>query len=189
MARRKASVSKTGDNVTDYRHTNVKRLNIPPAGLAARGNIAKETKLKYAHNPHLAPTLRFDASGGADRIAELIVTGRGLVGAGQDTGAVGRASCAVPTGGSPRLHCQPARDGTQPIAAPGAAPPAPVGSLRPQRRNRKFRRASLRGRRPSEHNGSSQDHQEQISGLGRSAGPAAQGQAWENAFHRPARRG
>lgn len=58
--------------VVDYRHKNVKRLNIPPAGLAARGDIVKEKKIKFAYNPHLSPALRFDPSGGADKIEELI---------------------------------------------------------------------------------------------------------------------
>ena len=56
----------------EYRHNGVTRLNIPPAGLAARGNIAKEPKLKWAYNPHLSPALRFDGTGGADKIEKLI---------------------------------------------------------------------------------------------------------------------
>ena len=56
----------------DYRHKNVTRLNIPPAGLEARGEIAREKRIKWAYNPHLAPALRFDGTGKADDIAELI---------------------------------------------------------------------------------------------------------------------
>lgn len=66
------AASKQKQSVLDYRHKGVTRLNIPPAGLAARGRIVKEPKLKWAYNPHLAPTLRFDATGGADRIEKLI---------------------------------------------------------------------------------------------------------------------
>ncbi|MBI4330442.1 MAG: hypothetical protein HY673_04075 [Chloroflexi bacterium] len=39
-----------GDKVADYRHKNVKRVNIPPAGIAARGPIVKEKK---DSDPHL----------------------------------------------------------------------------------------------------------------------------------------
>ena len=66
------SGTKTGEPVVDYRHKGVTRLNIPPAGLAARGQIVKEQKIKYAYNPHLAPALRFDATGKADNIEDLI---------------------------------------------------------------------------------------------------------------------
>ena len=72
MAKKKKTNGPAGENVVDYRHKGVTRLNIPPAGLAARGQIVKEPKLKWAYNPHLAPTLRFDAGGGADRIEKLI---------------------------------------------------------------------------------------------------------------------
>ena len=47
---------KTDDGgVLDYRY-DAKRKNIPPAGLAARGKILAEAKVKYSYNPHLAPT-------------------------------------------------------------------------------------------------------------------------------------
>ncbi|MEW6033943.1 MAG: DNA methyltransferase [Chloroflexota bacterium] len=72
MSKRRGSDPQGGDKVADYRHKNVTRLNIPPAGLAARGQIVKEKKLKYAYNPHLAPSLRFDATGKADRVEKLI---------------------------------------------------------------------------------------------------------------------
>jgi len=61
-----------GENVVDIRHTGVTRLNIPPAGLAARGEIAREKKIRYAYNPHLPPTLRFDPSGNAESVFELL---------------------------------------------------------------------------------------------------------------------
>ena len=46
MAKKKNSNGPAGENVVDYRHKGVTRLNIPPAGLAARGQIVKEPKLK-----------------------------------------------------------------------------------------------------------------------------------------------
>ncbi len=72
MAKKKNSNGPAGENVVDYRHKGVTRLNIPPAGLAARGQIVKEPKLKWAYNPHLAPSLRFDGTGKADSIEDLI---------------------------------------------------------------------------------------------------------------------
>ena len=53
MKKRKAGTNQSGEKVVDYRHTSVTRLNIPPAGLAARGHIAREKKIAYAYNPHL----------------------------------------------------------------------------------------------------------------------------------------
>ncbi|MDO8722093.1 MAG: hypothetical protein Q7J31_07665 [Syntrophales bacterium] len=72
MKKRKTDAGKAGENVVDYRHKNVTRLNIPPAGLEARGEIVKEKRIKWAYNPHLAPALRFDGTGGADDISKLI---------------------------------------------------------------------------------------------------------------------
>lgn len=72
MSKRKSNDSMNGENVVDYRHKNVMRLNIPPAGLAARGQIAREKQIKFAYNPHLSPILRFDPSGKTDRITALI---------------------------------------------------------------------------------------------------------------------
>ncbi|MBI5602605.1 MAG: hypothetical protein HY879_04550, partial [Deltaproteobacteria bacterium] len=72
MARKKKTEGTSGNGVLDLRHLGVTRLNIPPAGLTARGEILRERKLKYAYNPHLSPTLRFDGTGKADKISELI---------------------------------------------------------------------------------------------------------------------
>ncbi|OIO91917.1 MAG: hypothetical protein AUJ92_15475 [Armatimonadetes bacterium CG2_30_59_28] len=60
------------DNVVDYRHKSASRLNIPPAGLTARGDVVREKRTQFAYNPHLSPALRFDATGKADRIEKLI---------------------------------------------------------------------------------------------------------------------
>lgn len=69
---RKTRVPSAADNIADYRHKGVTRLNIPPAGLAARGQIVRESRVKFAYNPHLAPTLRFDATGKTDSVGALI---------------------------------------------------------------------------------------------------------------------
>jgi hypothetical protein len=71
MARQK-KIDKTGENVVDYRHKSVKRLNILPAGLTARGEVVREKKVRYAYNPHLALVLRFDATGKTDSVGKLI---------------------------------------------------------------------------------------------------------------------
>ncbi|MCP4200950.1 MAG: helix-turn-helix domain-containing protein [bacterium] len=57
---------------TDYRHDGETRTNIPPAKIAAEGTVPKVEKAKYAYNPHLPPVLRFDPTGAADRLQDLI---------------------------------------------------------------------------------------------------------------------
>ncbi len=63
-------------SLTDYRHTGAKRKNIPPAGLAAQGQVREVPKHRYEYNPHLPPVLRFDGSGASDRLPELLETAR-----------------------------------------------------------------------------------------------------------------
>ena len=53
MKKRKTDAGNAGESVVDYRHKNVTRLNIPPAGLEARGEIAREKRIKWAYNPSL----------------------------------------------------------------------------------------------------------------------------------------
>jgi len=68
MARRKSEAPKDGKlSVKDYRHRTAKRKNIPPAGLAAQGEIREKPKIQYFYNPHLPPVLRFDQTGGTIR--------------------------------------------------------------------------------------------------------------------------
>ena len=62
-------------SITDYRH-NSTRKNIPPAGLAAQGKIKEAPKTRYFYDPHLPPVLRFDDSGAADQLPELLQTAR-----------------------------------------------------------------------------------------------------------------
>ncbi len=57
--------------VADYRHA-AKRKNLPPAGLAASGEIKETPKLQFAYNPHLPPMLRADPTGKADALPELL---------------------------------------------------------------------------------------------------------------------
>ncbi len=70
MARKSRQTNET--EVQDYRHDAAKRKNNPPAGLASQGTIRETPKQEYAYNPHLPPVLRFDDSGEADGISELL---------------------------------------------------------------------------------------------------------------------
>ena len=58
--------------VQDYRHDNATRRNNPPAGIASHGGLREKPKQEYAYNPHLPPILRFDDTGDADQIPELL---------------------------------------------------------------------------------------------------------------------
>ena len=60
-----------GEDAVDYRH-NAKRKNNPLAGLAAQNRAAEPPKITYAYNPHLPPVLRFDTTGKADQILDLL---------------------------------------------------------------------------------------------------------------------
>jgi len=72
MPEPKAKSSKSAKSpVTDYRHA-AKRKNLPPAGLAASGEIKETPKLQFAYNPHLPPRLRADPTGKADALPELL---------------------------------------------------------------------------------------------------------------------
>lgn len=72
MPEPKAKSAKSAKSpVADYRHA-AKRKHIPPAGLAASGEIKEAPKLQFAYNPHLPPMLRSDATGKADALPELL---------------------------------------------------------------------------------------------------------------------
>lgn len=77
MARGKSTRAAVTDNpVLDYRHEEAKRKNIPPAGLAAQGRVRETPKIQFAYNPHLSPVLRFDKTGEADGLPELLQIAR-----------------------------------------------------------------------------------------------------------------
>ena len=59
--------------MSDYRHAE-KRKNNPPAKIAAEGQVPAIPKAQYAYNPHLPLILRFDTTGEADRLPELLQT-------------------------------------------------------------------------------------------------------------------
>ncbi len=56
----------------DYRHPGATRKNTPPAGLAPRGRVADALPVQLSYDPHLPPMLRFDPTGRADRLPELV---------------------------------------------------------------------------------------------------------------------
>jgi adenine-specific DNA-methyltransferase len=74
MSRKKTSKT-TEAAVADYRHE-AKRKNNPPAGLAAQGPVREVAQVKYAYNPHLPPVSRFDQTGVADRLFQLLAEAR-----------------------------------------------------------------------------------------------------------------
>ena len=45
----------------------------PPAKIAAEGTVPLMPKIRYEYSPRLAPALRFDSTGHADRLPELLV--------------------------------------------------------------------------------------------------------------------
>jgi hypothetical protein len=59
-------------NVTDYRHDEATRKNNPPAKIAAEGTVPIMPKIKYEYSPRLTPVLRFDSTGQADKLPELL---------------------------------------------------------------------------------------------------------------------
>ncbi|HUT60219.1 MAG TPA: site-specific DNA-methyltransferase, partial [Phycisphaerae bacterium] len=70
MAKKKRRKKKT--EVQDYRHTEARRKNNPPAKIAAEGVVPAVPKAKYEYNPHLPPVLRFDQRGGPDKLPPLL---------------------------------------------------------------------------------------------------------------------
>jgi hypothetical protein len=54
----------------DYRHHHARRPNNPTAANAAEGSIEPMERRTYAYDPHRPPTLRFDATGRADKLTD-----------------------------------------------------------------------------------------------------------------------
>jgi adenine-specific DNA-methyltransferase len=80
MARRPRKSSKPvkKDNVAvdDYRHESAKRKNNPPAKIAAEGSVPLLPKIEYSYSPRLSPVLRFDSTGKADKLPDLLEAAR-----------------------------------------------------------------------------------------------------------------
>ena len=61
-------------NVSDYRFPDATRKNNPPAKIAAEGSVPLIPKAEYLYSPRRPPELRFDPTGGADELPELLAT-------------------------------------------------------------------------------------------------------------------
>ena len=72
MTTHRHGVEDGGENlVADYRY-DATRKNNPPAALASQGRIQETRRQRYYCDPHLSPTLRFDGTGQADQVLELL---------------------------------------------------------------------------------------------------------------------
>ena len=69
--RRRSDLDSGVGSVTDYRY-DATRKNNPPAALASQGRVQETRKQRYFYDPHLSPMLRFDETGQADRLNELL---------------------------------------------------------------------------------------------------------------------
>src|ERR1039458_6248726 len=59
-------------NVSDYRFPEATRKNNPPAKIAAEGYVPLIPKAEYLYSPRRPPELRFDPTGRADELPELL---------------------------------------------------------------------------------------------------------------------
>jgi adenine-specific DNA-methyltransferase len=72
MAKKRPKTDLDGLDVEDYRHSGAKRTNIPPAKIAAEGTVPAMPKIEYSYSPRRPPVLRFDPTGKADQLPELL---------------------------------------------------------------------------------------------------------------------
>lgn len=76
MARKKKTNDTQPDgslaNVSDYRYPEATRKNNPPAKIAAEGYVPLIPKAPYFYSPRRPPELRFDPTGRADELPELL---------------------------------------------------------------------------------------------------------------------
>ena len=72
MAKKKPKADVDGLHVEDYRHSGAKRKNNPPAKIAAEGTVPVMPKIVYSYSPRRPPVLRFDPTGKADQLPELL---------------------------------------------------------------------------------------------------------------------
>src|ERR1035437_475249 len=76
--KKKAKATGAGDGlekVTDYRFPEATRKNNPPAKIAAEGYVPLIPKAEYLYSPRRPPELRFDPTGSADELPELLAKG------------------------------------------------------------------------------------------------------------------
>jgi adenine-specific DNA-methyltransferase len=76
MAKKQKSTTAPADdvlkNVSDYRFPEATRKNNPPAKIAAEGHVPLIPKAEYLYSPRRPPELRFDSTGRADELPELL---------------------------------------------------------------------------------------------------------------------
>jgi hypothetical protein len=76
MAKKQKSTTAPADNglknVSDYRFPEATRKNNPPAKIAAEGFVPLIPKAEYLYSPRRPPELRFDPTGRADELPELL---------------------------------------------------------------------------------------------------------------------
>src|SRR5262249_19113570 len=72
MAKKKNNAGDGLKNVEDYRHKGAKRKNNPPARIASEGTVPVVPKIEYSYSPRRPPVLRFDTTGSADKLPELL---------------------------------------------------------------------------------------------------------------------
>ena len=58
--------------VTTYQHSEAKRVNIPPAGLATKHSVQETNPHLLAYDPHLSPVLRHDSTSGTDKLTAKV---------------------------------------------------------------------------------------------------------------------
>ena len=80
MAKKQKSTPAPADtvlkNVSDDRFPEATRKNNPPAKIAAEGYVPLIPKAEYLYSPRRPPELRFDPTGGADELPELLAAAR-----------------------------------------------------------------------------------------------------------------
>lgn len=65
----------SGIGIGDYRYPD-KRKNNPPAKIASEGRVPRVEPIRYGYSPRKDPRLRFDDTGAADRLPELLEIAR-----------------------------------------------------------------------------------------------------------------
>src|SRR5678816_2696235 len=76
MPAKKKGEAASETTVGTYRYDDVRRTNVPPAALAAQGRVREVPRIQFGYDPHRPPTLRFDQTGAADQIKEILAASR-----------------------------------------------------------------------------------------------------------------
>lgn len=90
--KKSADPVQASESIADYRF-DAKRTNIPPSGLAAQGKLDDARRVRYSYDPHRPPVLRFDGTGAADQLAELLATARQRALTSEEAAVLAEALC------------------------------------------------------------------------------------------------